>query len=123
MESPEEIISEFFRVLKDDGKLILTFDLDLRGDKQIGPAEYTKLMQSISKYFTPVFPVRAIHPACMLSTVNSIYSMNVRLLSKVFITVKNLFRVLVGMSMIRIPEYMLGCELLVLEKKLERYND
>lgn len=122
MEHAEAVIAEFARVLKDDGELILTFDLDLRGDKQIGPDGYRRLQNSIDTHFKPVFPLRKIHPASMLTSVNSAYPMSMGLRGRVLLPLNNAMRFLTGKPKKLIPEYMLTCELAALRKKRDEHN-
>jgi SAM-dependent methyltransferase len=61
-------IIEMARVLKSGGILILTIDLDLRGDSQIGAAQYHLLKEQLARCFVPLLQDRTIHPADMLTS-------------------------------------------------------
>lgn len=69
----EPIIDEFVRILKPMGFLILTIDLDIRGDSHLTIGEYNLLINKIKKYFDFVYPERTIHPADILTSCNSPY--------------------------------------------------
>lgn len=69
VEGPESLIQEIHRVLKPDGLCLLTIDLDLRGDSQIGPVEYARLKETVSRHFECKGPVRVSHPLDYLTSV------------------------------------------------------
>jgi ubiquinone/menaquinone biosynthesis C-methylase UbiE len=73
----EAVISEIGRLLRPGGLLVLTFDVDLRGNWELGPDAYTRLMDALEGSFAPVYPETVIHPLRVLTTVNSIYPMYV----------------------------------------------
>ena len=49
----EEIVKEFVRILKDDGILIVTFDISLDGRSDIPISEVKKLVVSLQNYLLP----------------------------------------------------------------------
>jgi ubiquinone/menaquinone biosynthesis C-methylase UbiE len=118
MDSVDVIAAEFARLLKSDGRLILTFDLDLRGDRQIQPKEYEILKKTLSSYFEPCFENRLIHPVTMLTSVNSPYPLTSGWRYRLSNYLKNIVRPMVGKNKVMYPSYMLACELLVLKKKV-----
>lgn len=67
-------IRELARVLRPGGLLVLTNDLDLRGDHEIGVAGYQLLRQTLREHFEPVCPEVAVHPADLLRTSNGPYA-------------------------------------------------
>ncbi len=71
----ESTIEEMARVLKPDGQLILTVDIDLRGNFELGVDEFERLQIMLDKYFTKKLPERPVHPSNLLTTVNSPYHM------------------------------------------------
>ena len=71
----EQSLAEVARVLKPGGLFVVTFDLDLRGDHQIGQKEYPKLLGSIARLFDPVLPTRHFHPADMLTSDKGPYAL------------------------------------------------
>lgn len=84
------VIKEFDRILKPGGKIIFTFDVDLRGNFEIGPEGFRDLLSYFDKYFVMRKPNRPLHPLDILSTQNSPYSFSPRrLLSVLFKTIKN----------------------------------
>lgn len=71
----ERVISEAARVLRQNGTFVLTFDIDLRGNFDIGPEAYGRLMEALRAAFSFNYPERIVHPRRMLTSDNSIYPM------------------------------------------------
>lgn len=71
----ESVIYEVARILRPNGLLVLTFDVDLRGNSELGPAAYERLMMALQASFFPIHPEKTIHPLRLLTTDNSIYPM------------------------------------------------
>ena len=71
----EAVIAEVRRVLRPGGIFALTFDVDLRGNFKLGPASYTRLMESLHASFSRVYPEKVIHPLRVLTSANSRYPM------------------------------------------------
>lgn len=71
----ERVIAEAARVLRPGGTFVLTFDIDLKGNFELGPTAYRRLMDVIACAFTPAYPERVIHPMRVLNSDNSIYPM------------------------------------------------
>lgn len=69
----ERVVAEASRILRRDGLLILTFDIDLCGNGEIGPAEFQRLTSALDEFFEPVYPERVIHPRRILTSQNSLY--------------------------------------------------
>jgi SAM-dependent methyltransferase len=69
------VIAEVQRVLRAGGVFVLTFDVDLRGNFELGPASYARLMDALQASFSPVCPEKVVHPLRVLTTDNSIYPM------------------------------------------------
>ena len=67
----ETTISETARILKQGGLLILSFDIDLRGDQQLGVAEYGRLQEALARYYEPLLPDETKHPADVLTSITS----------------------------------------------------
>lgn len=61
-------VNELARILKPDGLLVLTFDLDLRGDQQLGIDGHSLLQSSLAAHFNVLLPERTIHPRNMLTS-------------------------------------------------------
>jgi 2-polyprenyl-3-methyl-5-hydroxy-6-metoxy-1,4-benzoquinol methylase len=61
-------IAEIARILRPGGLFILTFDLDLRGDQQLGVGEYAVLADTLASYFCAALPQRTVHPQNMLTS-------------------------------------------------------
>jgi len=64
--SPDTVLKELARILKPGGMLILTIDLDMRGDAEIGVERYRSLTTLIHDLFTHVYDVVTVHPLDML---------------------------------------------------------
>lgn len=56
--------------LRPGGLCILTLDLDLRGDFEIGPLAFRQLQLAMDRHFEPAFAVRTIHPQDLLRSTN-----------------------------------------------------
>jgi 2-polyprenyl-3-methyl-5-hydroxy-6-metoxy-1,4-benzoquinol methylase len=64
----EKTVADIFRILKPGGLFVLTFDLDLRGDSQIGPVRYRQLKHVLSQHFDLLCPEAIVHPADLLTS-------------------------------------------------------
>jgi len=71
----EAVISEALRILRPAGLLVLTFDVDLRGNFELGPAAYGRLSNALQASFSPAYPEKVVHPLRVLTSDNSIYPM------------------------------------------------
>jgi SAM-dependent methyltransferase len=69
----EGVISEVARILRPNGVFVLTFDVDLRGNCELGPAAYERLSDALRASFSLVCPEMVVHPLRVLTTDNSIY--------------------------------------------------
>ncbi|MCP4182024.1 MAG: class I SAM-dependent methyltransferase [Hyphomicrobiales bacterium] len=67
----KKTIDEIYRVLKPNGLFGLTFDLDLRGDSEIGINKYKELIGQINSGFDELLGKRIAHPADFLTSRNS----------------------------------------------------
>jgi 2-polyprenyl-3-methyl-5-hydroxy-6-metoxy-1,4-benzoquinol methylase len=70
---PAGAIDEIVRILVPRGLLILTIDIDLRGDMAIGPKDYASLKGVLEKRFRYVARVRTTHPADLLNNINGLF--------------------------------------------------
>lgn len=64
----ESTIREAVRVLKPGGRFVLTIDLDLRGDQEIGVAPHRRLKAILREYFEFQCPETTVHPADVLTS-------------------------------------------------------
>jgi SAM-dependent methyltransferase len=86
-----QTIEEMFRILKPGGKLILTIDVDLRGDAELGPRAFEKLQASLANRFDTHVHERPSHPAQLLTTATSPYPLkHASLLGRAKQAVKNM---------------------------------
>lgn len=72
----EEVINEIARILKPAGICIVTIDLDLRGDQNMGIERYKQLRKLLFEYFENLYPEITIHPMDILNSLNSPYSVS-----------------------------------------------
>jgi SAM-dependent methyltransferase len=61
-------VAEMARVLKPQGLLVLTIDIDLRGDQALGVAPHAILMAALDRWFEYRFPDLTVHPAGLLDS-------------------------------------------------------
>lgn len=61
-------IEEIARVLRPGGLLVLTCDLDLRGDQPLGIDAYAILVDALQRRFAPWYPTRTVHPRNQLAS-------------------------------------------------------
>ena len=66
----EDTIDEVLRILRPGGLFILTIDLDLRGDQQIGVDEFYRLHAALDAGFVAAAPSRIAHHADVLTSEN-----------------------------------------------------
>jgi SAM-dependent methyltransferase len=66
----ENIVREVRRILKPGGLFVVTIDLDLRGDQQIGINEFYKLHAAFDAGFAAAAPKRIAHHADVLTSDN-----------------------------------------------------
>jgi len=64
-------LAEISRILKPGGVFILTVDIDIRGNFELGVGEFRRLQTVLNDGFEKLFPDKAIHPADCLTTSNS----------------------------------------------------
>jgi len=69
----KQTILEISRALKQGGRFVLTVDIDLRGDNELGFEKFEELMRSLRQLFIEDLPERATHPLGVLTSENSIF--------------------------------------------------
>jgi SAM-dependent methyltransferase len=69
----EWVIAEVARVLKPGGQFILTFDLDLLGNAELGPKQHRRLLGLLRQRFEWLYPDRTVHPADVLDSARGPY--------------------------------------------------
>lgn len=74
----ESVIDEISRVLKPGGQLILTVDIDLRGNFELGVNEFERLQAKLDESFMKKYHERPVHPCNFLTTANSPYHIKSR---------------------------------------------
>ena len=117
------LISEMARVLKSRGVLFLTFDLDLRGDHELGAASYYDIKAELRKFFEYLHPEISTHPADMLISTDGPfgYAKKTNTLSKTWFMIKQrIIKPLLGRKPITEIPFYLAVEGLALVKKEEK---
>lgn len=71
----ERVIAEIQRILRPGGLCVLTFDVDLRGNWDLGPEAYRRVSDALQASFSFGCPEKFVHPLSALTTDNSIYPM------------------------------------------------
>jgi hypothetical protein len=61
------------RILRKNGRLILTIDIDLNGKHEIGLGGYLRLRSALSQSFELAAPEITVHPVDQLTTANGPY--------------------------------------------------
>ena len=72
----EVTVREVARILQPGGILLLTIDLDLTGLAEIGVENYRRLKDTLRDHFHGVFPDVTVHPADVLRSDTSQYSIS-----------------------------------------------
>lgn len=73
--NPDILLREMRRVLKPHGVCLITIDLDVLGNSEIGPERYASLVESLEAHFETWDPIHVTHPADILYSDNSIFPM------------------------------------------------
>ena len=61
------------RALAPGGLLVLTMDLDLRGDQEIDPVGRRELLRTLDAHFEPAYATQTVHPRDVLLSTNGPY--------------------------------------------------
>lgn len=69
----ERTLAEMARMLKPGGLLILTHDIDLKGNFNLSPEEFSRLQTVVDVHFTREHAARITHPSALLNTLNGPY--------------------------------------------------
>lgn len=67
-------LREIYRILKPGGLFLITLDIDLRGDSEIGPLKYRRLKSMLKELFDTKEHETTTHPADLLTSRNGLYS-------------------------------------------------
>lgn len=70
IEDFENTVREISRILKNEGLLYLTIDLDLQGNSEIGVTRYQSLVAYLRKFFDFFLPDTTVHPADILNNLH-----------------------------------------------------
>lgn len=70
----DETVNEMARILKPDGLLILTVDIDIHNRIPLDVRGHCRLLTALETLFSYRCPVRSTHPADVLHTMNSRYT-------------------------------------------------
>jgi ubiquinone/menaquinone biosynthesis C-methylase UbiE len=69
----DKVIEETHRILKKGSYFVLTFDIDLQGNFEIGPDKWNYLRKTINERFIPIYPEVIIHPQKIMTNLNHPY--------------------------------------------------
>ncbi len=75
VDDPAALIEEFARILLPNGVCLLTLDLDLKGNLEIGPERYSHIVRTLMDKFILLYPEVTVHPASLLRTDTGPYPM------------------------------------------------
>jgi SAM-dependent methyltransferase len=117
----EQTISEISRILRPGGALFLTFDIDLRGDHDIGSVKYYSLKAELTKYFEFLYPETTVHPTDILKSTTGRYGyiQRTKLFDRSWFFLKqNCLKPLLGRPPGKEVPYYLAVEGLTMRKKL-----
>jgi SAM-dependent methyltransferase len=94
---PCKTIKEVARVIKKGGLFVLTIDIDLKGNHDLGPDTYHLVLNTLREYFVPQEVEETIHPLRLLTSDNGPYPLNVEFgLNKVMRPFKEFVKLLIG---------------------------
>lgn len=114
----QRTIAEMGRVIKPGGLLLLTIDLDLRGDSEIGPGKHRELIQWLDSQFLPACADTTVHPGDLLTTTNSLYPIQIRSgMRRYKFQMKQKLRACIGRQPSPLVSKMLTVQGLVLSRK------
>jgi len=115
----EETVEEIARILKPGGLLILTIDIDLKGNAEIGTQGYKRLTECLAKKFNLMNHETTIHPGDLLTSTTGPYPMHNASVRQLlwFWTKQWLIKPLLGRKPIRNMNLRLAVFGSVLEKK------
>jgi SAM-dependent methyltransferase len=116
----EDTVEEIARILKPEGILLLTFDLDLEGKHQLGISEYQRLVTKLRDRFVLVYPEATPHPLDMLRSSNGPYGFQEPLGGRP--TESSLKQKLLGRLLGRRPTPAYFCSLAVMGQVLKKGN-
>lgn len=115
---PRRVISELARCIKRGGLLLLTIDIDLKGNLAIGPRDYYSLLSELDRNFEEVVPARRTHPLSLLTSQNSHYPFcQSSLAYRLTCAAKDLARPLFGRKELGYPPFLLTVEGMVLSRR------
>lgn len=114
----DQVIAEIHRVLKPDGLLVLTIDLDLRGDAAIGVESRRRLRTDLEERFSFLQPDMTVHPADMLHSMGGPFPLSQPplYLRLPVMAVRELKRRLLGVDVRPLPPPRLAVEAYVMHK-------
>jgi SAM-dependent methyltransferase len=115
---PSAVVEEMARCLTPGGLLLLTIDIDMKGNLAIGPAAYQSLLGELERDFEEMVAIRHAHPSDLLTSINSpIPFIRTTLSARLGCFAKDLVRVGLRRPVRGFPPYNLAVEALVLRKK------
>lgn len=121
--NPAKTVSEIARILKPGGLLILTIDLDLRGDSEIGILAHKHLVAEIEANFTYRFAELTIHPANLLDNTKGPFKHSTpKNLALIWHLLKQQIKPFVGKSPNQVLQYLLAIQAFVMIRKTDSNN-
>lgn len=116
--NPAAFLLEMARALKTGGLLLLTIDLDLRGDHEILPAPYLQLKKAIEDTFDYAYHPVTTHPKALLTSANSPFSPKISgPIGTSTHILKQMVKFVCGRKVVPLLPYALAVEGFVLRKK------
>ena len=116
--NPEQTVLEMARVLKPGGICVLTIDLDLRGDSEIGFHQHKKLVSAIESHFDYHMPESTLHPTNQLdNTKGPCRNIPMKGASLAWFRLKQQLKPLFGRPRQPLLPYLLAIQGFVLERK------
>lgn len=102
--NPMETINEISRILKSGGLLLLTIDLDLRGDSEIGVEKHSKIIHELRQHFHYADADSSVHPADLLTSGRGPYKYDILTGTSLYrFLLKQKIKMLVGLKPSSLP--------------------
>lgn len=115
----EDTLDDIVRVLRPGGLLVLTVDLDLRGDSEIGIIPHMKLTEILSSHFDYLSPLNITHPLDILHSASGPYGFSSpdRFSLAWFNFKQHVVKPILGEKERSLHPFSLGCQAFAMTKK------